>query len=748
MFSTFMKSIFRRGTIPHLCIIAVVLLANAPYLGHYVSFDPLEHYSNLSNPTKKSLVRGSYTIDPNIGYTSQTLGQQSYMQLSAGQLPWWNHYEQVGAPLAGEMQAASLFPLIGLLHFKDGFLYFHIILQIIAGISTYLLFRRFGMIGSAATLGGVAFALNGTFAWLTNAVFNPIAFLPMLILGIEIVFSKAVEQAKRGWVIIVVAVTLSLYAGFPETAYINALFAAGWVFARLWTVRGNSKVVKSFMIKLFVASVIILLISAPILIAFGTYYLGSNVGPHTAAGHGSGHIPIVGLGALFLPYVYGPIFGYHLQDIAHILEIWWSTVGGYLPITLVPLAIYSLFDRKNRPIKIFLLVWIILTVGRSYGLPLLTNIINIIPAVKLSAFYRYCQPSFEFALIILSMMGLSDLIVSKSTQYRKIAISILSSGIVLVGSIIVSTYYLHRIQNAPHLLKWTIVSYLVASSLLGLVCAVMLINKRYIRVSAIVLSVSIEVIIGFMAPLLSAPRKVTTDYRPIEFLQHNLGNNRFYTFGPISPNYGSSFNIASINTNNLPISRDWSDYVQTNLDKNVDPLVFTGQNRLDPAGPSAVDEFLANLHNYENVGVKYVLAIPFSSESIKLRAAGLQEVQETPGAAIYQLSQPAAYFDTGASNCDANIVSLDEVIFNCSKAAHVIRRELYFPGWTVKSGHKAISIKKTDRLFQDIAIPQGATKLTFYFEPPYIKYGYVAYVLGVLLLILALLPPRIFRGKD
>jgi hypothetical protein len=51
-------------------------------------------------------------------------------------------------------------------------------------VSTYLLLRRLAR-APASAAGGTAFALNGTFAWLYVPV-NPVAFLPLLLLGVEV----------------------------------------------------------------------------------------------------------------------------------------------------------------------------------------------------------------------------------------------------------------------------------------------------------------------------------------------------------------------------------------------------------------------------------------------------------------------------------------------------------------------------------------------------------------------------------
>ena len=83
-------------------------------------------------------------------------------------------------------------------------------------------------------MGGAAlYCLNGTFAWFGDQPIMPIAFAPLLLLGIEMEWKAAADGTpSRGWIVAAVAVAMSLYAAFPETAYIDGLFGAAWAAQR------------------------------------------------------------------------------------------------------------------------------------------------------------------------------------------------------------------------------------------------------------------------------------------------------------------------------------------------------------------------------------------------------------------------------------------------------------------------------------------------------------------------------------
>jgi hypothetical protein len=140
-------------------------------------------------------------------------------------------YQGVGTPLAGEMQSAAMFPPV-LLLLLGGLLYLHVLLELVAGIATFLLLRRLAVSEAVATVGGILFALCGTFAWFANGVVNPIAFLPVLLLGVELLRGAHPSLRRWGMVLAAAAIALPAYAGFPEVAFFDTLFATGWAVLR------------------------------------------------------------------------------------------------------------------------------------------------------------------------------------------------------------------------------------------------------------------------------------------------------------------------------------------------------------------------------------------------------------------------------------------------------------------------------------------------------------------------------------
>ena len=212
-------------------IVLVVLAANGFYVLGLANNDPISWTAGISHHLCR-ITCGRPAIDPNVGFVTQTLGHEAALDLLHFHFPWWTYTQGLGQPLAGEMQSGALFPLTLWFALSSGLVWFHVSLEIIAGISTYFLARRLSLPVFFATFAGILFAINGTYAWLGNSVMNPICFLPMLILGVEMVYDSASSPKNRGWYIMAIALALSLYAGFPEVAYIDGLFAFGWAVVR------------------------------------------------------------------------------------------------------------------------------------------------------------------------------------------------------------------------------------------------------------------------------------------------------------------------------------------------------------------------------------------------------------------------------------------------------------------------------------------------------------------------------------
>ncbi|MEA2502006.1 MAG: hypothetical protein QOD01_2117 [Actinomycetota bacterium] len=712
---------------------AGVLLANVLYLSGIFQGDPSVHRSGVATGVKPNLFPGDYTIDPNDGFTSQALGHLAAMEWLHGHVPYWNHYEGVGTPLAGEMQSAAMFPLVLLLALPRGLLYMHVLLELLAGVSTYLLLRRLGRSETTATVGGLVFALSGTFAWLTNAIFNPVAFLPLLVLSVEIVRSRTLQRRRMGWVLMAVALALSLYAGFPEVAFLDALFAVGWAVLRLVQLPAGDRL--RFVGKLTAGGLVGLALAAPIIVAFLDYLVRANSGAHLK-GIGEAALPGIGVYSTVIPYLYGPIFGFHAYDPSNRLTAIWGNVGGFVTATAFGLGVLALWSRRDRALKLYLALWALLATMKTYGFGPVAKAVNLIPGITATAFYRYATVSVEFAVIVLASYGIDDLL-ERRLRLRVVAAAGSLALLVIAYFAVKSRSLVNALVGAPHHTTWAVVS--TAWALAGILLMFgfgLLPAPPRVRRWLVAGIIAVDSVGMFIVPQFSAAKVASLDLGPVRFLRSHLGSQRYYGLGPIAPNYGSYFGVASINANDALLPKEWSRYVTRKLNDNVNPLTFTGADPANPLGPSTPVEFVDHLAGYAAVGVTYVLEVPNAIPPDRAAQHGLKRVWADDFFEILQVPEPAAYWHMAAgATCTIGRQDVTRADVDCATGGTLVRLEQYMPGWEAVVNGSRVPVQRSGDLFQEVQLRAGHNRVVFTFAPPHIGVAWALCFLGIALAV-------------
>ncbi len=721
-----------------LLIAGVVILANLPYLLGIFDANPLGPRGSLVTTAVLGPVGGGQpTIDPNNGFVSQALGHRAALDLIHLRLPWWNPYEGTGAPLAGEMQSAAFFPPTLLTLLGNGQLYEHLLLELVSGLATYLVLRRLAVRRWAAIAGGIAFGLNGTFAWFSHAPVNPVAFLPLLVLGIEHAYDAASEGRHGGWWLIAVAGALSVYAGFPETAYIDAVAAVFWFGWRMGCVSPARR--RSLLVKGVLGAIIGALLCAPLGIATLDYFNHGDLSTHATAIYGSAHVPPNGLPQLLLPYIYGPILQYadpHFQ-----LTAVWVVVGGYLSTSLLLLAGLGLISRGRRGLRCTLGALLLLVFARMYGqIPLLGHVLGWLPGIARVAFFRYGTPDLEFTVIVLAALGLDDLI--QVPEHRRRALwgafgMLVLIGIAAVGARPLASELGAKYNSRPYLevaVAWG------ALIVLG-VAAASTRRARGRRGALLCAAMAIDALGLFVVPELSSPRSVEVDTAPAAYLSRHLGEGRFFTLGPLQPNYGSYFGIGSANINDLPVPTAYGNYIHARLDHYVDPTLFVGNTGggRNPFFPSATQELLQNLAGYRAAGVSYILSP--GGQNFGANRGVFTLVDHTPTTNIYHLSGAAPYFS--AAGCSVRSSDRQSATVTCPSRSTLVRLETNLPGWSAAVAGRSVSISEVDGLFQSVSVPAGTHTAQFSYSPPNVGWGGITFLAGVIALATAAVRRRL-----
>ena len=685
----------------------------------------------------KETVQGKYNgTEVNDGPITHSLGTASVYQILEGKLPLWNHYEGVGAPLLGDMQPAALFvPFNLLLALPAGFLIFRIVLETLSGIGMYVLLRRLKLSNGVATVGGMLFSLSSLFAIFGSALVNPVPFFPWQVYALERMRDELRggmdAQKKFGWIVLAFSLAFSLYAGFPETAYINGLLVAGWFIYRLAGFWKEKKTMAKYFFYVVGGGILGLILAAPVLYAFAHYLIsGANIGGHDGAFTGKG-MKDGALPMLVFPYIYGLI--YEHADVAAL----WASLGGFIGISTITVACIGLRNQAvSLGMRLFFLGFAAVAVARVLAVPVITQIVDKLPLMSSAAPHRYIPPLLVFSIIVLAMFGLEY--VWKSSENRsikKLGLPILAGGAIAVGVLLAAQNHLATMDNTQNIQVYlTNTIWLTAA---GFAIVVVFATIKWFRMllpAALVLLMLAETATAFLLPQLGAPVRdqVKMDFGVVEFLQSNLGNQRYYFIGSehgLKTNYGSYFKLASINTENLPTPELWEKYVSEKLDNNTSTISFSGAFRKRWGWNSVQDEFVRNFKNYQALGVKYIVSETDGiyrlshDNAVKL---GLQKVYTNPSgtAVIYQMPSQAPYVE--ARNCQLTVKSRDEISADCQGESELVRRELFFDGWNVKIDGQSADITREDNLFQKVKLPKGKSVVKFTFWPKYTTVTLVA----------------------
>jgi hypothetical protein len=632
------------------------------------------------------------------------------------------------------MQSAALFPPTLLTLLSNGQLYEHMLLEVLAGMSTYLLLRRLSVSRWASVGAGVAFALNGAFGWFSHAPVNPLPFLPMLLLGIELAYEATVARRPGGWWLIAVAGALSVYAGFFEVAYIDTLMAIFWFAWRCGCVTRDR--LRAFAGKTAAGAIVGTLLAAPMVIMSIDYITIGDLGLNGTGYLGSAHLATQALPQLLLPYVYGPILGF--TDPKLVAYGIWVNVGGYLSTSLLVLGLLGTLSKGRRGLKVALLAWIVLAAARMYGGPgPLNEVLGVLPGMSRVAFFRYAPASVSLAIIVLAAVGIDELVRLPRLSRRALWVLVASLALIVgaaIGARSLADQLGSTFSHRP---------YYVAAVAWGMLIAVAAVaptllrdHRRRALVAALV--VAADAVALFAVPELSAPRAVQTDLAPVAFLRAHLGSSRFYTLGPLQPNYGSYFGIASLNINDLPIPTRFERYVRGHLDQVVDPTVLVGNygGGRPLFAPSPQQELLRNIAGYRAAGVAYVLTP--AGQPLPQSQATFRLVFRSPSTWIYHLAGSAPYFDATNPRCRVAPQSGTSVRLTCPGPTVLMRRETSLPGWSASLDGHSTRVAQAGDLFQAVAVGAGAHRVQFSYVPPNLVWGVIAFVVGCGWLLVAI----------
>ena len=715
-----------------LAMVVGILLVNLPALVHLVDVNPVGQAGRAVSHVTPGLIPAALSTDGDTGYTAQSLGHRAALDWLHGQVPWWNPFEGIGSPLAAEMQSAAFFPPVLLFALSDGSLYFHVFLEIVAGLATWFLLRELGLSPPIATVGGLLFGLSGTFDWLWHAAMNPVPFLPLALLGVERSFRR--PSSHSGWIILALAVALSLYAGFPETAYLDLLLVVAWAALRL----SQSPKRASLAGRYLLAGAAGLLLALPLLVPAAAYlpYASTAMNPPGIGYASFAHSATAILG---LPYLYGSVAEFDRLVPSLAAQIW-GPVGGFLAPTTIVLGIAGLLgSRREAGLRYLLAIVALAALGWSFGVWPYDQLARVLPDMSHIDVRRYSAPLWELSAVISACFGLEALgshwrarravVLGGAAMLALICVTVLGTGSGLVAALS------HRYNSAS---AWSTGSIAWSTTFVVLVTALGLIGRGRLTRGLVGAMLVLDACAMAFLPQLGGFRSQTVETAPVRYLARHLGFGRFFSFDAYHPDYGSYFGVASIGTSDAPIPQNWSDEIASRLAPHTLPWRFDGIRAEAPPGFSPVSQAFANLPAYEALDVRFLVfrdpatSIPAAAEP---QTRGMRTVFDDGFVTIDSLPHPGPYFRALGPGCAVTGRTRDEAIATCTTPGMLVRSELYLPGWSATVNGRNTRVVAYHGLLTGVRLPAGRSVIRFSYTPPGVPGALIGFAVGMLLVI-------------
>ena len=323
-----------------------------------------------------------------------------WKSLREGTFPLWNPYSYCGTPLIATMLAAVFYPinlLLTLLPFHVTFVWSALLRLWIAGISTYLLMRRYGLTLIPSLIASISFMLCGfLIVWLGHPHTNVAVWLPALMLcGEVLVTAASTRTALQAIACLALLIGIQFTGGHIETS-VDILFTLGVYYFIRWAqvIQPTSMPMHDKVRRLLVPTVPFLLgcaLAAVQLLPFLEWLPHSAILDQRSATSFQFINPLVGKHLLSLPVLIfpnlfnNPTWGYSYWSF---LLNWGNYNELVLYVGILTLIYAALAVWKPRAVdQPFVRAWVILAIvsfGRAFSLPVF-DWFNQVPGMQLGA---------------------------------------------------------------------------------------------------------------------------------------------------------------------------------------------------------------------------------------------------------------------------------------------------------------------------------------------------------------------------
>jgi membrane protein YfhO len=711
-------------------------------------------------------------------------------RIMKGDFPLWNPHLSCGLPNLASIQGALLFPIQLVLSPLDPFYAAGIaafLKLFLAGLFTMLYLRRLGASSIASLLSGLIFSLSGfMIVWLGHPQVNCAMWLPLLLYLIEGQYGNLPQQDQsaaktaslRGWVGFAIAYGFMLLGGHPPTAIHATILIVCYFFFRL---AGNNRGKRLYLVLSFLCSLIAgMLLAAPQLLPYFEYYnLSSSALSSDALNRWKTHLDVNNLIHFLLPYVSGsPVIGF--EDLPRLLGLDgidnFNERTGYVGIVTILLASCAVFYRRCK-FSYFFLTTAVLSMLIVFGIPPFPLIMSQLPILQYINHTRLLM-MVTFSLAVLAGLGADTL--SKTENRSRILILVAGFwaviGVLLVWFCSVIWPNLSELDGPHRAFLFLQLPMLAGSLIISIMVILRPQNKWPMFIIIVCLTWTTADLLWFAGdynPNISRARHYPST-SVIEFLKKDSSHFRIMGLGDIlGPNTAAAYGLYDVRGYDFMSVRRYEKLI-TGTAGNF--FFYSYAQHLPPVFPL--------------LNVKYVIAPqPVSVEADQFELVYSKEV------AVYRykpsLERALVVFDykvfpdtddilsivrsesfkprevllleekpkpedtmklAPASETAVSIVSYqpDDIIIDASlpRPGFLLLLDTYFPGWQATVNGESTRIYRADYNFRAVSLPSGRSVVRFTYKPSSLLLGFILFLVGTLVLVIAWFRHNTGRSKD
>jgi len=313
--------------------------------------------------------------------------------LLSGEIPLWNPYQGIGAPLAADTTWATYYPINILYSIPNQYWDFVWFFKLwFAGILCYLFLRDLKLQFISSLGGAFAYCLSGAFIFYPFTPWADVAILtPALLLSAKRCFDRPLSASSLCIGSVVLAV--SILGAHIEALVIQFLFVNLFVLFEAIVMRRENRArgVVSWVVTVLLGFGLAAFFLLPVFeyLSLATLGHGGNVGVRSLSTDGN---PMTWVLTMFVPYFFGFLQTYPYQGLRQVF--FWDISPGYLGTSVFFLASVALFlicmPRRHQRVSysVFFIGAGFLVLLKIFGVPPV-NWIGYLPVLSHVIFSRY-----------------------------------------------------------------------------------------------------------------------------------------------------------------------------------------------------------------------------------------------------------------------------------------------------------------------------------------------------------------------